>query len=118
MNTEEVVGLLKGFMKEQGSVIETIAEAVNESTRIQKGLNKAKETVLNNPSEANLRKMLHTTMNSLEKQSKITTQLSLICLVYASGGNFKSDIAQSLLKLGHGQDALKEMFKQKMNGTY
>ncbi len=108
------MGLLKGFLKEKGSVIETIAQAVEESSRIQKGLAKAKESVLNG-SEANSRKMLYTTMKSVESQSKIITQLSLICLVYASGGNFTGDVAQSLAKLGHGHEAIREMFKQKMS---
>lgn len=117
MKEQEIVGLLKGFLKEKGSVIETIANAVGESTKIQKGIGKVKDSVLNNESEANLRKMVHTTMKSVESQSKIITQLSLICLVYASGGNFTADVAQSLNKLGHGREAMQEMFKQKMNGT-
>lgn len=117
MKTDEVVGLLKGMLKEKGSVIESIAESIEESIRIQNGLGKVKDSVINNPSEENLRKMLNTTMKSLETQSKTITQLSLILLVYASNSNFSSDLAMSLNKLGHGKEAIQEMFRQKMQGT-
>ena len=116
MNQSDVVSLLKGMLKEKGTVIETLASAINESVKIQKGLEKVKDSVLENPSEANLRKMLNTTMKSLEVQSKTITQLALISLVYVANSNFTSDLAMSLSKLGHGQEALQEMFRQKMNG--
>ncbi len=117
MKDQEIVNLLKGMLKEKGTVIETLANAIDESVRIQKGLNQAKETVLKNNSEANLRKMLHITMKSLESQSKTITQLALISLVYVANSNFTSDLAQSLNKLGHGREALQEMFRQKMHGS-
>ncbi len=116
MNNNDIVNLLKGMLKEKGTVIETIALAIEESTRIQKGLSVAKDSVLDNPSEANLRKMLNVTMKSLETQSQAITQLALISLVYAANSNFTSDLAQSLTKLGHGREALQEMFKQKLRG--
>ena len=116
MKTDDIVKLLKGMLKKKGSVIESIAESIEESVRIQKGLSKAKDSVLDNPSEANLRKMLNVTMKSLETQSKTITQLSLILLVYAASNNFDGDVAQSLMKLGHGKEALQEMFRQKMQG--
>lgn len=116
MNNNDIVSLLKGMLKEKGTVIETIAHAIDESTRIQKGLEKAKNSVLDNPSDANLRKMLNITMKSLETQSQTITQLALIALVYTANSNFTSDLAHSLTKLGHGREALQEMFKQKMRG--
>lgn len=116
MKNQEIVNLLKGMLKEKGTVLETLANAIDESVRIQKGLNQAKETVLNNQSEENLRKMLNVTMKSLESQSKTITQLALISLVYVANSNFTSDLAHSLTKLGHGQEALQEMFRQKMEG--
>ena len=116
MNTNEMVDLLKGMLKRKRSVIETLAEALDESVRIQKGMSHAKEHVLKNPSAENISKMLNTTMSTLETQSKTINQLILINLVYASGGDFTGDVVQCLNKLGHGQEALKEMFKQKMEG--
>ncbi len=117
MKNQEIVNLLKGMLKEKGTVIETLANAIDESVRIQKGLGKVRDSVLENSSEENLRKMLSTTMKSLEVQSKTITQLALISLVYTANSNFTSDLAMSLSKLGHGQEALQEMFRQKMNGA-
>lgn len=116
MNTNEITTLLKGMLKEKRTVIENLAEALDESRRIQKGMNHAKEHVLKNPSAENISKMLNTTMNTLETQSKTINQLILINLVYASGGDFTGDVVQCLNKLGHGKEAMQEMFKQKMEG--
>jgi len=116
MKNQDIINLLRGMLKNKGSVIETIAESIDESVRIQNGLSKAKDTVLSNPSEANLRKMLNATMKSLETQSKTITQLALIALIYAANSNFTTDLAMSLNKLGHGAEALQEIFRQKMEG--
>jgi len=116
MNQSEIVSLLKGMMSGKGEVIEALAKGIENTTKIQKGIGKVKDSVLENPSEENLRKQLHITMKSLEAQSAFINQLALICLVYTTGSNYTVDIAQALNKLGHGQDALKEMFRQKMEG--
>ena len=116
-NQQELVNLLTGMLKEKHTVIETIGLAIDESKRIETGLSKAKDSVLDNPSDANLRKMLNVTMKSLETQSKTITQLSLISLVYVANDNFTSDVAKILAKLGHGNEAIREMFRQKMNGN-
>ena len=118
MKPEEMVNLLKGMLGKKEDVIGTLFGALEESMRIQKGLNKAKDSVIDNPSEDNLRKMLKTTMSSLETQSKAINQLVLICIVYASNSNYTSDIAQTLNKLGHGKEAMQAMFKQKMEGKF
>jgi len=118
MNQNEIVSLLKGMMSGKKDVIIALAKGIESTAKIQNGIGKVKDSVLENPSEENLRKQLHTTMKSLEKQSEFINQLALICLVYVTGSNYTVDIAQALTKLGHGQDALKEMFKQKMNGKF
>ncbi|MCK5346356.1 MAG: hypothetical protein KAR20_23260, partial [Candidatus Heimdallarchaeota archaeon] len=101
---------------DKGSVVSSMAESLQNSMRIQNGISKVKDSVFENPSEENLRKQLHVTMKSLETQSKFINQLALICLVYVSGSNYTSDIAQALIKLGHGEEALLEIFNQKMKG--
>ncbi len=116
MKNQDIIGLLKGMLKEKGTVMETLANAIDESARIQKGLGKVRDSVFDNPSEENLRKQLHITMKSLETQSKTITQLALISLVYVANSNFTSDLAISLGKLEHGRVALQEMFRQKMEG--
>lgn len=116
MNQNDIVSLLKGMMSGKEQVITSLAKGIESSAKIQSGIGKVKDSVLENPSEENLRKQLHITMKSLETQSAFLNQLALICLVYVTGSNYTGDIAQALIKLGHGQDALKEMFRQKMEG--
>lgn len=117
MNQSEIVSLLKGMMTGKENVVQAIVKGVENSTKIQDGIGKVKDSVLENPSEENLRKQLHITMKSLETQSAFINQLALICLVYVTGSNYTGDIAQALIKLGHGKEALQEMFRQKMQGN-
>ena len=117
MNQSDIVSLLKGMMSGKEEIIQALAKGIENTSKTQNGIGKVKDSVLENPSEENLRKQLHITMKSLETQSTFVNQLALICLVYVTGSNYTSDIAQALTKLGHGQDALKEMFRQKMKGN-
>ncbi len=116
MNQSEIVSLLKGMMSGKEEVILALAKGIESTTKIQNGIGKVKDSVLENPSEENLRKQLHITMKSLETQSEFINQLALICLVYVTGSNYTTDIALTLNKLGHGKEAIREMFRQKMNG--
>ncbi len=116
MNNQEITDLMRGMLKNKSSVLEAVAKSIDDSTRIEKGLRKVMDSVLENPNEDNLRKQLHVTMKSLASQSKTINQLALICLVYAASGDFTSDVAKTLSKLGHGKEALQEMFRQKING--
>lgn len=43
----------------------------------------------------------------------MNARLSMILIAYCAGSGFDSDVAKTLLKMGRGQDALKEMFKGK-----
>ncbi len=117
MNQSEIVSLLKGMISGKEDVIQALAKGIENTSRIQNGISKVKDSVLENPSEENLRKQLHITMKSLETQSTFVNQLALICLVYVTGSNYTSDIAQALIKLGHGKEAVQEMFRQKMQGN-
>ena len=56
MKTDEMVNLLKGMLSGKETILQTLSDSLEESTRIQKGLGKAKDSVLDNPSEANFRK--------------------------------------------------------------
>jgi len=42
MKNQEIIGLLKGMLKEKGTVLETLANAIDESVEFRKGLIKQK----------------------------------------------------------------------------
>lgn len=39
-----------------------------------------------------------------------------ILLVYVSSSNFDADVAKKLMEMGRGNEALKQMFKNKLDG--
>ena len=61
-------------------------------------------------------KMLRTSVKIGKRQNEIITRLLLINLVYAQGSNFSVDAAGLLNKFGRGVEALRSMFKRKMEG--
>ena len=54
-------------------------------------------------------------LTSLKHLNDLNTRLVLLLVVYTSGGDFKTDSAKVLTKLGLGQEALQELMRQKMN---
>ena len=75
----------------------------------------------------NLRKMNVNSEMSLESKVKIMTevvanqqvqikQMSAALLIYAQSNDFDVHTAQALAKMGRGEEALKTMFEQKLNG--
>jgi len=61
-------------------------------------------------------KVMKACSKSLQHLNEVNTRLLMLALVYASGGNYDSDVGKVLIKLGRGQEALQSMFKRKMAG--
>lgn len=61
-----------------------------------------------------LAQMLLTVVKVVQEQAGALRHLSSIALVYLAGENFTVDAAQVANKLGAGDEALKELFRQKM----
>jgi len=53
---------------------------------------------------------------SLRHANQVNQRLLMIALVYASGGDFSADAGKVLVKMGRGEEALREMMRQKMEG--
>jgi hypothetical protein len=41
----------------------------------------------------------------------------LLLMTYVQSSDFNSDVAQMLIKMGHGKEALQEMFAAKLRGA-
>ena len=61
-------------------------------------------------------KALKACAKSLRHTNELNLKLIMLLIVYVSGGNYQSDTAQVLNKLGRGEEALQEMFKRKLSG--
>ncbi|HHZ96999.1 MAG TPA: hypothetical protein EYN67_15930 [Flavobacteriales bacterium] len=53
---------------------------------------------------------------SIRHLNDVNMRLLLLLITYAQGDGFSSDTAGALIKFGQGKEALREMFKQKMQG--
>lgn len=59
---------------------------------------------------------IHKLMEVVSNQAIQLEKLSAILLVYVSSSNFDADVAKKLMEMGRGNEALKQMFKNKMDG--
>ena len=64
----------------------------------------------------NVDKALFACSKSLKHLNDVNQRLLMLIMVYVSGDNYQSDVAHALVKMGRGEEALQEMFKQKMSG--
>jgi len=109
--------LFMSMLKDRKQVVEALLSAMEQSEKMISGLSKVSDSVIENPSDENLRKMVNTTMKCVSKQAKIIQMLALVSLVYTSSSQFSSDVARILIKFGKGEEALREMFNQKLRGN-
>lgn len=58
--------------------------------------------------------MLEAVVKVQKKQTEALGQLTSLMIVYLAGGNFTTDAVRMLRRLGRGEDALKQMFKDKL----
>ena len=75
------------------------------------------ESLYKEGKEVNVNKALTACATSIRHSNEANTRMLMILLVYASGGNYNSDTATMLNKMGRGQEALQEMFNQKLKGS-
>ncbi len=66
--------------------------------------------------EVDARKATLAMARSLKHLNESNRRALTLLLVYASGPSYSGDAAQVAVKMGKGEDALRELFKQKMGG--
>ena len=67
--------------------------------------------------EVNIDKAMAACAKALRHSNDVNRRLLMLLLVYTTGGDYGSDCAKTLSKLGRGQEALQEMMRQKMAGN-
>lgn len=122
MNKDEATNRLaeafNGLVVNKQQLVKELFDGMEEQQRIQKGLLSCMDSVIENPSEANLRKMVKTTMNSLAKNSETTARLCVIAIATLSFDSFDSDVAKLLMRIQpeRSQEILQNMMRKKMGG--
>ena len=101
--------ILFDILKDKKAVIKFLMDSMSSNEKQTVGLRKLKEST-----DVNFKidKLLEVTAN----QSAHIKTMSLILLVYAQSSDFDMNVAQMLNKMGRGEEALKQMFKNKLEG--
>lgn len=97
------------LLKDKKDVIKFLMKTIETNGKMATGLRKIKSS---ENEKFKTEKLLEVVAN----QSEQIKHLSLLLLCYSQGGNFDVDVATMMNKMGRGNEALKQMFKNKMNG--
>jgi len=112
---DQVKNLFMSMLKDKEKVIYELLKDFNTSDANMKAFQSLCE-LYDSGEQVNADKALKAAAKSLRHLNDVNRRLLLILLVYTSGGDFATDAAKVLVNLGHGEEALQEMFKQKMRG--
>lgn len=94
------------LLKNKGNVIKFLLQTIENTNKYSNGLRK----IQNNPNDnLKVEKLIEVVSN----QSIQIKHLSLLLLCYTQGSDFDVDVAQLLNKMGRGEEALKQMIKNK-----
>lgn len=103
------------MLKDKESVIRTILSDLEASDKNMQAFAQL-EHLLSEGEAVSADKVHRAAAKSLRHLNEVNKRLLLILLTYVSGGDFGTDAAKVLLKMGRGQEALQEMMRQKMQG--
>jgi len=114
---DQFVEQMLGYIRDQEGIIRELIAIMQRCETSKNGLDKFINAVDQGlTSNEKLGQMLRTVCKVQKEQSAAIQQLAMGVLVYVRGGNFTTDAAHIACALGKGQEALKEMWKQKLKG--
>ncbi len=107
--------IFMALLKDKKSALKSILKDIDKTGIYSGGLDQFLETIDTcDLEEVDIRKKLKTIMKVLSSQNAILRKLLFITLIYMQGNTFDSDAGNALVKMGRGEEALKQMFKNKM----
>ncbi len=120
---DELAGILLTMLQDKKAVIGSVIDNLQQVGTIKKGTERLqeileenrKEQIRNRDEDSNVDygKAVTALAKSVNKLSQSTEQLLVFALLYVSEGSFDVDSALMMTKLGRGQEALKQMWKNK-----
>lgn len=94
-----------------------LIEALKNVNRFEQGLTKVVDALEgDNVSPETVAKFSRTTAKILRDQQTLLKHLIAFSMVYLGGDQFRQDAATCAAKMGRGDEALKEMWNEKMRG--
>ena len=116
ISKDEMTNLLMSFLKNKTKVAEGLSDAFEQAQSIETGMERLREQIDQYGEDISVPATLSAMTKSMQRLAKTNKMLTMIVLVYAAGGGFSGDSATMLTRLGKGQEALRELWKQKING--
>lgn len=110
MNKDDFMSLLKN----KKAVIKMVVKDLDICRKNELAFSKMVDS-LEEGKELDYKKVLLAFAKSSKHLNEVSSRLSILAMVYCSGGDFSSDVAKLLANMGHGQEALQELFNQKLN---
>lgn len=111
--------LLLDLLKDKKTLIKFLLTVIQDSAKEQDGLIRLSESLTRenpNHSPENLAKCTATALKMLSKQNHAIQNLAIIALIQAQSTSFDTDVAIMMNKFGRGDEALQQMFKNKLQG--
>lgn len=117
MNKTEISDLMMKMFKNRVQVMRMLIQEFEDTRKVADGCQRVLDSWEDGyQTPENMQKQLRTAISTNRRQAVMLEKLALICLLYVMGDSYTSDAAHALNKLGHGQDALREMWEQKLRG--
>mgnify|MGYP005664201831 CR=1 FL=1 len=112
---KELGDIMMSFLEDKSSALKEIMFDMQSNAKHISGLDKFLSNIDKAElEEADIRQKFKTLMKVSKKQSDITSRLLIIIFVYMQSSSFDTDVSRLLVKLGRGDEAIKQMFKNKM----
>lgn len=117
INPDSIVGLVR----DKSEALKKILEIIDRTGKQAEGCAKLRESLIRkdepNHTESNIINSLQIALATSGKNSEDLLYLAQFILVYCQSNTFTTDAAMMANKLGKGEEALKAMFKAKMEGS-
>lgn len=104
------------MIKNKEQVLKVIVEDLDVSSKNMQGFAKL-EQLYHEGKDVNVDKVLRSAAKSLRHLNDVNTRVLLLLLIYIGGDNYTADSAKVAIKLGAGDEALREMMRSKFRGV-
>lgn len=108
-------------ISDKKQVLKNLLDIIARNQKQLEGCTKLRESITReepNHSPANLARCLDVTLAVSAKNSEDIMNIAQLILVYSQSRGFTTDMCELANKLGHGEAALRAMFKAKIEGKY
>lgn len=117
MERKVLIEQLMSFIEDKEACTRQILESLDHVGTISRGMDTLITALeVAEPDKVNLPKALIAVAKSVRNLSNHTQITGMLALIFVNGGNFDTDVALMLNRLGHGQEAMKTIFEKKMQG--